>query len=79
MGKRRLFFARPADFMDADGTVLELGMRVSIINEDGLEIGSGEICLFDEDSMQPIGIVSDLDSYSRRDIRWLAQDEVRAM
>lgn len=78
--RRRVFFARPADFLDVDGTVIELGMRVAVVDSDGYESAYGEVCAFDEDSSQPIGIVSDLDSYSYpTDIRWMAPDEIRAL
>lgn len=77
--KRKLFFARPADFLDRDGTVIELGMRVAVIDADGQEVGYGEVFRFDEDSAQPVGVVPDLDSYSYHDVRWLATDEVRVL
>lgn len=79
MQKRRVFFAKPADFLDANGVVLELGMRVACIDEDGNESGYGEICAFDEDSVQPIGVVRDLDSYPYQDIRWMEPDELVAI
>lgn len=77
---RRVFFAIPADFMDSEGTVIELGMRVALLDEDGYEVGYGEVCMFDEDSSQPIGVVSDLDSYPYpTGIRWVTPDEIRAL
>ena len=77
--RKRLYFAMPADFIDRDGMVIELGARVAILDDDGMETGYGEVCRFDEDSTQPIGVVTDIDSYSYHDIRWLAPDEVRML
>ena len=76
MARRRMVFAGPADFMDMNGVVIELGMRVSA-KQDGVTVTQGEVCMFDEDSSQPIGVVLDLDSYSYpQDIRWFSPEEI---
>lgn len=76
MARRKVVFAGPADFVDRNGTVIELGMRVSVM-DGGIPVGEGDVCMFDEDSSQPIGVVSDIDSYlDIDDVRWLSPEDV---
>lgn len=73
-----MVFAGPADFTDMNGIVIELGMRVSV-KEDGMTVAQGEVCMFDEDSSRPIGVVPDIDSYSYpQDVRWFSPEEIEA-
>ena len=76
MVRRRMVFAGPADFTDMNGVVIELGMRVSV-KDGGVTVTEGDVCMFDEDSSQPIGVVLDIDSYSYpQDIRWFSPEEL---
>lgn len=78
MARRKVVFAGPADFMDRDGVILEMGMRVSIMDGEDV-VGYGDVCGFDEDSSAPIGVAPSIDPYpSEDDIRWLACEDILA-
>ena len=75
----RIVLAGPADFVDANGVVIELGMRVALV-DDGMVVGYGEVCLFDDDSARPIGVSVGSSPYDGTDgTRWMAVDEVIAL